>query len=208
MVPAPDDGPYRDGVGHFPVFAARHRFAREIFYDELWNDWTEQQLRTPPHDTMNSLAWIVWHVARVEDAGVSRFVLDDEQLLHVGGWNTELGLDAVHFGYGCTRDDMLDISASVDLDAARRYLDAVGARTIEGLDTLDPERLDQVLTSDEIHHALQIEGIAPSDEVADATVDTYAGWSRLEALYHFSMTHYYWHGGEVRTIEGVMMSHG
>ncbi|MEO1056465.1 MAG: DinB family protein [Actinomycetota bacterium] len=54
--------------------AARHRFAREIFYDELWNDWTEAQLRTPPHHTMNSLAWILWHVARIEDVGEVRTI--------------------------------------------------------------------------------------------------------------------------------------
>ena len=40
--------------------------------------------------------------------------------------------------------------------------------------------------------------------LTDDTIPIYSGWTRLEALYHFSTTHYYWHGGEIRTLEGIL----
>ena len=56
------------------VFKARHEFAREVFYNYLRENWSEDQLRKSVYPSMNSVVWVMWHVARVEDAGVMRFV--------------------------------------------------------------------------------------------------------------------------------------
>ena len=153
---------------------------------------------------MNSLAWVLWHVARVEDSGVMRFVTDDEQILHAGQWNARMQIDATHFGFGASRQEMLAISDAIDLAALREYGRTVREYTLNALDQLTPERLDEVLSEEEVRHVLFVEGMAlPAMTEA---VPIYTGWTRLEALYHFSVTHYYWHGGEVRTIEGVIRS--
>lgn len=186
------------------VFKARHKFAREIFYDDLYGRYTEQQLRTPAHPNMNSLLWILWHVARVEDAGVTRFVTGDEQVLKSGNWNVKLGLDIEHFGFGSVNTEMLEISQKLNISAVREYANAVKDYTMQAVDKLTPERLDEVLSVDEVRRVLFVENVALPD--LNELLFIYPGWTRLEALYHFSMTHYYWHGGEVRTIESILNS--
>ncbi|MEO0561983.1 MAG: DinB family protein [Chloroflexota bacterium] len=192
---------------HNQVFKARHTFAREIFYDNLFGRWTDAQLRTPVHPSGNSLIWIIWHIARVEDSGVSRFVLGEEQLLHTGNWNAKLGLESERFGFGDSTDEMLMISQHVDIPALRDYWAAVIERTWHTVDTVTEVRLAEVLSEAEVRQVVIDEGVAPPN-VQVEVIPIYTGWTRLEALYHFSMTHYYWHGGEVRTIEGVLRHGG
>jgi len=183
------------------VFKARHQFAQEIFYDHLWEEYTEAQLRQSVHPSMNSLAWILWHVARVEDAGVNRFVAHKPQVYHEGDWMKTLGITAEHFGYGMPETEMRELSETIKLDALRGYWNAVISNTFSVLDELTPERLDETLSLEEVAQVMIMEKV--STKQAGTNVP-YAGWTRLEALFHFSMTHYYWHGGEVRTIEGLM----
>ncbi len=185
------------------VFRARHEFAREIFYDDLFDDHTEEQLRTPQHPTMNSLIWLVWHIARVEDTGVTRFVTREEQVLASGNWNEKLGLDVQHNGFGALREEMVEISNTVDMDGVRAYWQAVIDYTMDALPRLAPEALDEVLSPEEVREVIAVEGVGHPRAI-EAGIEVYTGWTRLEALYHFSTTHYYWHGGEVRTIEGLM----
>ena len=40
------------------------------FFDTL----SDEQMRHRPQPMVNSLAWLIWHMARVEDAGINRLV--------------------------------------------------------------------------------------------------------------------------------------
>ncbi len=187
----------------FDVYRARHQFARRIFYDNLFDRYTDAQLRTPPHPSMNTLVWLMWHIARVEDTGVTRFVTREPQVLHSGAWNDKLKLSVAHNGFGATHDEMLAISQDVDMAALRAYWQAVIDYTLGALDRLTPERLTEVLSPEEVQQVITDEGVGHAQTQQEA-MGIYSGWTRREALYHFSLTHYYWHGGEVRTIEGMM----
>jgi len=187
------------------VFKARHQFAQEIFFDHLWDEYSEAQLRQSVRPSMNSLAWILWHVARVEDAGVNRFVTRGPQVFHEGGWKQKLKITVEHFGYEMTYAEMRDLSETIDLAAVRDYRQAVMEHVYGLLPQLTPEQLDETLSDAEVEAVMVMEAVGAP---ITGTNVPYAGWTRLEALYHFSMTHYYWHGGEVRTIEGLLRAEG
>lgn len=191
----------------FAVFKARHQFARRIFYDALPSRYSETQLRTSPHPTMNSLAWIMWHVARVEDAGVTRFVTGEPQVLQTGHWGDRLNVTVLDNGFGATPDEMRATSQQIDLGALYAYWQAVIDYTLSALDRLTPERLAEVLAPEEVRSVLVIEGVG-HPRTQEEAIPIYTGWTRREALYHFSVTHYYWHGGEVRTIEPLLKQSG
>ena len=184
------------------VFKARHEFAREIFYNQLRENWSDEQLRKSAHSSMNSLAWVMWHVARVEDAGVMRFVARQPQIFQVDGWKDKLKVEVDHFGFGMTYKEMRKLSEAIDLDALQSYWDAVIKQTYAVVDALTEAQMDEVLSDEEVEQVMVFEGVGA--EVVGTNVP-YAGWTRLEALFHFSVTHYYWHGGEVRTIEGLFL---
>jgi len=107
-------------------------------------DLDADALRARPGADANSIGWLVWHLARVQDHHVAE-LLGEEQLWVTGEWAAGFGLapDPDNSGYGHTSDDVATVrpvSAQVCLD----YLDAVGARTrtfLEGLGSDDFDRI-------------------------------------------------------------------
>ncbi|MEL6406660.1 MAG: DinB family protein [Chloroflexota bacterium] len=190
-------------MSFFDVFKKRHQFARDIFYDYLFDEYTEAQLRAIPHESMNTLVWNMWHVARVEDSGVTRFVTGEEQVLKSGNWNAKMNIDIMSFGYGMSRDDMTRLSETINLEGLRGYWNAVIGFTFTALDSLTEDRLEEVITVAERDRILIDEEVGYEHVKED---NPYAGMTRRDALYHFSVLHYYWHGGEVRTIQAWLRS--
>ena len=94
--------------------------------------------------TANSIAWLVWHLTRVQDDHVAD-VAGVEQAWTAEGWagRFDLTLLAGSTGYGHSSDDV----AAVRADAALLlgYFDAVHARTLRYLDGLTEADLDRVV---------------------------------------------------------------
>jgi SAM-dependent methyltransferase len=90
--------------------------AESFNVDYLLDGMTETQLRMRPHG-LNSLAWLFWHVARVEDGFVSGIVMRRNQLFDEGGWGERLNVPRRDFGTGMSKKDVADLSESIDLSA-------------------------------------------------------------------------------------------
>ncbi|WP_298332619.1 DUF664 domain-containing protein [Haloactinopolyspora sp.] len=91
----------------------------------------------------NSIAWLVWHLTRVQDDHVSD-VAGIDQAWTAEGWADRFGLpfDAAATGYGHTSDDVAAVKVSAELLSG--YHDAVHARTrsfVEGLSDADLDRI-------------------------------------------------------------------
>jgi hypothetical protein len=102
-------------------------------------------LTTAPSPGANTIAWLVWHAARVEDDHVGE-VMGVEQLWAGGGWAARFGLpaDTANTGYG---HGPADVAAVVPREGADLldYFDAVHARSETWLPTLSGEDLDRIV---------------------------------------------------------------
>jgi len=103
------------------------------------------QLTERPAPGTNSIGWLVWHLARVQDHHVAE-LLHADQIWVGGGWAARCGLepDPSNTGYGHDADEVAAVrpdSADVLLD----YLDAVDARTRRLLETVTADDLDRVV---------------------------------------------------------------
>ena len=98
-------------------FALRYDNVHTVMTSRLLDGLTDEQLRQRPHG-VNSIAWLLWHLARCEDVGVNRLVVDRPQLLDDEGWLARLGVPRRDIGTGMTSDEL---SARVDLAALRDY---------------------------------------------------------------------------------------
>ena len=108
------------------------------------------ELATPPADGANTVAWLVWHQARVmddhlADAAGRRQVWEEAAEGREGSWREAFALDlpADDTGYGHDAADVARVRASADLLAG--YADAVGARAHEVVGDLDAQALDRVV---------------------------------------------------------------
>lgn len=102
-------------------------------------------LVSAPAPGANTIAWLVWHSARVQDHHVSE-LLDADQLWQSGGWAGRFGLDPdpQNTGYGHGADDVARVRPD-GADALVDYLEAVQARTVDWLRGLGADDLDRVV---------------------------------------------------------------
>jgi uncharacterized damage-inducible protein DinB len=92
----------------------------------------------------NSIAWLVWHLARVQDDHVSD-VAGHEQTWTADGWAERFALPfgPGETGYGFDADQVGQVRVSAELLTG--YLDAVQARTVDFLGGLSGADLDRVV---------------------------------------------------------------
>jgi len=103
------------------------------------------RLSEAPAPGANTIAWLVWHIGRVQDHHVSE-ILGTEQIWVGGGWAPRFGLepDPSNTGYGHSAAEMLAVRPDGP-DVLLEYLDAVDHRVRAMLQELGPEDLDRVV---------------------------------------------------------------
>lgn len=91
---------------------------------------TDEQLSTRIAPDANSIAWLVWHLTRVQDLHLSE-VAGKEEEWTAGGWFDQFGLpfDAKATGYGQGSDDIAAVQG-IDEAQLTGYFDAVHQRTV------------------------------------------------------------------------------
>jgi hypothetical protein len=104
-----------------------------------------KQLTTPPAKGANTIAWLVWHTARVQDHHVAE-LLDVAQVWTRDDWASSFGLepDPRNTGYGHGAKDVLAVQPKSG-DALLRYLGAVDERTGSMLERLVPADLERIV---------------------------------------------------------------
>jgi len=97
-----------------------------------------------PDGHANSIAWLAWHVTRVQDAQVAPLA-GVEQVWTAQGWVERFGLpfEAHATGYGQSAEEVAAVDADVALLLG--YYDAVEAQTLAYLARLTDADLDVVV---------------------------------------------------------------
>lgn len=92
----------------------------------------------------NSIAWLMWHLIRVQDDHVAKS-FDRPQLWHEDGWmeRFHLPFDRDAHGYGHSSDDVARVVTTAELLTG--YVDAVTDRTVDDLRALGDAELARVV---------------------------------------------------------------
>ncbi len=102
------------------------------------------ELAWRPDVGANSIAWLVWHLTRVEDDHVADLA-GTEQVWTTAGWRDRFGLPfpPTATGYGHDPDDVAQVRASAELLLG--YHDAVRPTVDRYLERVDADELDRVV---------------------------------------------------------------
>jgi hypothetical protein len=128
------------------------------FVDQLFKGLTDAQVRQRPNG-VNSIAWLVWHLSRVLDAAVSRFVVDRPQVLEEGDWNRRMRLARRDVGSGMTAEEAEALSAGIDVNALRGYHRAVAERAKAIATSLAPEAWTEIVPAERIRRVVEAEAL-------------------------------------------------
>lgn len=114
-----------------------------FFEDEVLIDMSEVQIREMPDRMDHSIAWIIWHLVRVEDVTMNMLVAGEEQVFIREGWDGKLGVSVSHTGNAMSKREIIELSNNVDIDELRNYRLNVGRETEEIVTQLDPGEMYQ-----------------------------------------------------------------
>jgi len=120
------------------------------YEDDLLDDMSEAQYRRMPGGSEHSVAWLVWHMARIEDVAMNMLVAGTPQLLHTGGWFEKMGITAFDTGNVMHPEGIAAMSAGINIDALRSYRLEVGRRTRQIVLELSPQDLKTKVDPDRI----------------------------------------------------------
>ena len=107
-------------------------------------DAPEAVLTYRPDADANSIAWLVWHLTRIQDDHVAD-VAGTEQRWTAGAWHERFALpfDVSATGYGQRSDEVAAVAVSSELLLG--YHDAVHEQTVEFLRGLEVGDLDRIV---------------------------------------------------------------
>jgi len=125
------------------VLIDAHSRIQEVLHDVVAG-LDDKTLATRPGDTANSIAWLVWHLTRVQDDHLAD-AGGYEQVYTADGWHGRLGLPLgpADTGYAHTPEQVALVQLSAD--QLLGYYDAVHARTVEFLKTVTDDGLDRIV---------------------------------------------------------------
>ncbi len=105
----------------------------------------EYELHWRPTLESNSIAWIVWHMARTEDYWINTRLSEREAVWVSEGWRERVGVYVEGTGYAQTLDD-LRAMPELDVGLVMEYYEAVRKRTGEYFeDEVEEVELDRVI---------------------------------------------------------------
>ena len=98
-----------------------------------------------PSSDSNTIAWLVWHLTRVQDHHVAE-LLGTDQLWIGGDWASRFGLDPdpTNTGYRHSAQEVATVRPERP-EVLLEYLDAVAERTSTMLQDLVPADLDRIV---------------------------------------------------------------
>lgn len=105
---------------------------------------TPAQARWQPTLRTNHIAWIAWHMARVEDYWMNSFLGGNAEVWVADGWADRFGMDPESRGAGQTIEEVRGM-ADVPLGELMAYFNAVRAGTLQVFERITEDDLARTM---------------------------------------------------------------
>ena len=159
----------------------------------------DEQMRVRPREDLNSIAWLVWHIARAEDIMVNRVLAGRSQVFD-DAWLKRLGITRRDFGIGMSTAEVSDLTRQIDVGALREYRDAVGLRTREVVSGFKDQDWQGEVSAPAMEQA-GAEGAFGAR--TEPMVKAFTGRPRAMVLSGIALFHPAGHLGEAVTVRGA-----
>lgn len=103
---------------------------------------SDEQLHFVPEGQSHSIAWTMWHGARIEDLFFQQLFQGKKSEWETGGWAAKTGLPEKGFGTGQSTEDAASVRIA-SLDAFKQYQARVGELSAEFLSGLSEDDLSR-----------------------------------------------------------------
>ncbi|NOU64739.1 DinB family protein [Paenibacillus sp. LMG 31461] len=119
----------------------------------LMENMTEELLRwypVPCSDTSNSIAWHLWHMARVEDITMNILAVGGKEVLYSDNWLEKMNIRFATPGNEMNEADMEEFNSYINIESLLAYRIAVGRQTREIVNSLKPSEVKEKVQASRI----------------------------------------------------------
>jgi hypothetical protein len=167
------------------------------FEDEVVDGLSEAQMRRIPPREDHSIAWILWHLTRIEDVTMNLLVSGSPQVLDGQPWLERMQTGVCDTGNSMTFAQIAELSATINLGELRAYRLSVGRRTRAIAKLLQPEQLKQKVDSSRLEQVTR-SGAVP--ESASGLLDYWGGLTVAGLLLMPPTRHTFIHWNEAQRL--------
>ncbi len=168
--------------------------------DQPLHEMPDDQLRRRPHG-LNSIAWLIWHIARLEDIVANTILNLRPQVFDEEKWSARLNVSRRDFGVEMTGEEVEELSAAVDIRSVRAYRIAVGRRTREWIRSLSATGLEDVVPEAGVRQAFAEGALGPRAKwVEELWLNRHKPWF----LYREITGHNYLHLGQALWVKKLV----
>jgi hypothetical protein len=167
------------------------------FEDEILNRLSEEQFRKIAPKSNHSIAWILWHITRVEDVVMNLLVAGTSQVLLDDDWYERIGAGVIHTGNGLSARAVRDLSEKVDPRYLSMYRLAVGRETRKVVNRLKSADYKRKVDPTRVRRIGDEKAVLPQ---AKSIVDYWASRTKGELLLMPPLRHSFLHLNEARRL--------
>lgn len=131
------------GKLHFSIVSSSQ--SNEV--DDLFGDLSHDEYCMMPSANAETIAWILWHIARIEDLTMGILVNNGEQIFNPV-WKEKIHSPITDTGNALTRDEIIQFGNSLNIEMLLAYRNAVGTRTREIVRQLEAGDVKRKVTWD------------------------------------------------------------
>jgi hypothetical protein len=173
------------------------------YADRVFGGVPDVAMRARPADRLNSLVWLLWHMARTEDVAVNLVVSSGRQVLE-DDWARRMNVPWRTIGTGMTDGEVVELTGRADVGAVRAYRAAVGRQTREVVSALRPDAWDEIVGLADTARAAAAGAFAPNTPwVEGVGYRPWQGHSRAAQLAGSAIRHNAVHLGEAITVRSL-----
>ena len=148
---------------HENLFPSEMAGGSENEVDGLFRDLTDQEYAVMPKSKDETIGWVVWHIARIEDLTMNILVGRRNQIFNED-WKKRLHVSITDTGNALQDEEIMALSKEADIQELLKYRNEVGRQTRELVQSLTPEDMRRKVSGDDLDRILNEGGVTRQEE--------------------------------------------
>ena len=131
--------------------------------DKLLNDMSPQKYCIMPTAKDETIAWALWHIARIEDLTMNILVDSAEQVFD-HQWQEKINVHISDTGNALSDDEIMLLSRNINISELLAYRNAVGKRTREILQSLSADDMKREVSANDLEKIRLTGGVTAQED--------------------------------------------
>lgn len=131
--------------------------------DYLLKDLEANEYAIIPTSKDETIAWVLWHVARIEDLTMN-ILVDNGQQIFNNEWKERMNVPIIDTGNALSDDEIMDLSKRINIRELLNYRNEVGVRTREIITRLLADDMKRKVTKQGVERIFKEGGVTSDEE--------------------------------------------